>query len=214
MKKLNISQELTLILVAIAPLAYLAYVWSGLPETVPVHFNAAGEIDRYGSKMEIFWLVLIMTIFTYGIMAVVQLIDPKQKIHLMGNKYWILRLIIVGFIAVICFVIINSAINESINDLWLFGSFSVMFMALGNYLQTVPPNYFVGVRTPWTLESPEVWKKTHRVSGRMMMMVGLILFLLIFILPPEIYIWAFLGIISLMSVFMVLFSYQTFQAQK
>jgi uncharacterized membrane protein len=63
----------------------------------------------------------------------------------------------------------------------------VFFVILGNYLGNLRPNYFVGIRTPWTLENPETWRATHRLGGRLMFFGGLILFVTQFFLSEDIF---------------------------
>jgi len=184
MKNSNIGRELILLVIALAPLAYLGFIWNELPEIVPVHFDANGIPD----------------------------FDPKQKIHLMGNKYWLLKFVMVAFISAICFVIIQSTVAGSTNMKLLYGLICLLFIFLGNYMQTVPPNYFVGMRTPWTLENEEVWKKTHRLTGKLMMGTGIVLFVLALIIPSNIYIFIFLVGVIAMTLIPVVFSYTEFKS--
>ncbi len=53
------------------PLIYLAYIWNDLPRKVPMHWNINGEIDRYGSKTGLLWLILLMPVSMYLILSVV-----------------------------------------------------------------------------------------------------------------------------------------------
>jgi len=212
MKNSNIGRELILLVIALAPLAYLGFIWNQLPEIVPVHFDANGNPDREGSKMSLFWITLLLPLGTYGLMSVIKYFDPKQKIHLMGNKFWLLKLVMVVFISAICFVIIQSTVAGSTNMKLLYGLICLLFIFLGNYMQTVPPNYFVGMRTPWTLENEEVWKKTHRLTGKLMMGTGIVLFVLALVIPSNIYIFIFLIGVIVMTLIPVVFSYTEFKS--
>ncbi len=214
MKQSNIGRELLLWIIMLAPLAYLGMIWNLLPDTIPIHFDYTGTPDDYGSKMTLFWMTLLLPVGTYGIMSLVMAIDPKQKMHKMGNKFWTLKLLIVGFIAALTFMIVRSTYVGSIETKWMFGLISFFFVVLGNYLQTVPPNYFIGIRTPWTLENDEVWKKTHRFCGRIMMVIGAIMFLLVFFLPPGLYFGVFMAGVIAIALVPFLFSYQKFKEVK
>ena len=94
----------------------------------------------------------------------------------MGNKYYSIRLITTLFITVLFTYIIYSVKEQSLGHpnfiLMLIGAF---FVLLGNYFKTIKPNYFVGIRTPWTLENEAVWKSTHKLGGKLWVVGGLLI---------------------------------------
>ena len=73
----------------------------------------------------------------------------------------------------------------------------VFFVVLGNYLGNLRPNYFVGIRTPWTLENPETWRATHRLGGRLMFFGALILLVAQFFLSESVF--GLLFVVSILS---------------
>ena len=81
MKTYDLKKEWPLILVTLAPIIYLMSIWSQLPLKVPMHWNAQGEIDRYGSRKELLILSIALPIFMYVLMFIIPLIDPKKKIN-------------------------------------------------------------------------------------------------------------------------------------
>ena len=76
---MQLKKELPLLSVVALPFIYLTYVWNNLPTKVPLHWNFKGEIDRYGDKIELLLIPIIMPLLTYVIFLIVPKIDPKKK---------------------------------------------------------------------------------------------------------------------------------------
>jgi uncharacterized membrane protein len=86
---------------------------------------------------------------------------------------------------------------------------------LGNYFQTVRPNYFIGIRTPWTLENEQTWKKTHRLGGRLWMAGGILIVFISFIIRSNNALAiTFAIILSVMVIVPIVYSYIEFQKEK
>jgi len=215
MNSIELKKEIPIWIIIIVPIAYLIYIWGSLPDTVPIHFNAQGEADGWGSKQTLIWLPLAMTLGTYLMMLVIPKIDPKKTLDQMGNKYDLIKLFMVLFMAILSCFIIHSAKTGSIGreGSWIFVIVGAMIAVLGNYFQSIKPNYFLGIRTPWTLESERVWKKTHRLAGRIWVPGGILLAFLPFILGVEIYLPFFLTIIAVLVLVPVVYSYMEFRKE-
>lgn len=184
--KFTLSKEITAILLVVLSFAYLAFLWQGLPEQVPIHWNAKGEIDQYGSKETLILLPVLLPLLTYLIFLAVPFIDPKKKVLKMGAKYHQLKNVLVMFSSLLSVFILYLTKNESAADLsFLLVIVGLLYAASGNYFKTLQPNYFIGIRTPWTLESEEVWKKTHQLSGVIWFVGGILLALSGFLFPAE-----------------------------
>jgi len=125
-------------------------------------------------------------LFSYLTLSFIQKLDPKNQIKLMGNKLYKIKLLVILFMSLIFTFIIYKATNENVNDKFLLIVFALFFIIMGNYMQTVKPNFFIGIRTPWTLQSDVVWKKTHKIAGVLMMITGLLSIVFVFILPINI----------------------------
>lgn len=208
MKTSKIVKESMLWVIILIPLAYLGFVWNELPEQVPLHFNIRGEADGWGSRQELFWLILLTTAGLNLLLLIIPAIDPKRKLQNMGSKYMQLRFILVIFMAAIGLYIISNAVREGglqFNGLIILLGF--FFALLGNYFQALKPNYFIGIRTPWTLESESVWRKTHRLGGRLWMVGGLGLVLLSFLPDTAVRHALFLALIGILALAPVLYSF-------
>jgi uncharacterized membrane protein len=91
---------------------------------------------------------------------------------------------------------------------------ALLIAGLGNYMTTVKPNYFVGIRTPWTLQSDAVWRKTHQMGGRWMVAGGLLSAVLVFVVPMPYTVGVVVGIILLSTIIPVVYSYIYFRQEK
>ena len=109
--------------------------------------------------------------------------------------------------------ILYSVQNGTCNASFIFAIIGLLFAFLGNYFKTIKPNYFIGIRTPWTLENEEVWRKTHLLGGKMWFVGGLIM-ALTFVLPESLSLYVFLGITAIISVIPIVYSYLEFKKIK
>ncbi len=207
------KKEIPFIAVALLPFVYLAYIWNELPKEVPMHWNASGEIDRWGDKSELFMMLFMLTGITYFVFLIIPYIDPKQKLQNMGNKLNNLRLILALFMSALAIYILYSVQQKTSNPVLIFPLVGLLFAFLGNYFKTIKPNYFIGIRTPWTLENEEVWKKTHLMGGKLWFVGGLLM-AMTFVLPNDVQFYTFMGITAVISIVPIVYSYLEFKKIK
>lgn len=206
--KLELKKELPIIGIILTPFVYLAVIWNSLPETVPVHWNSKGEIDRWGNKLSLIVMVFILPVLTYVIMSLVSKIDPKKRMSLMGGKLYQLKFILVLFMSVLALYIIYSTQKQSTSSLsFVFVMLGTLFVVLGNYFKVLQPNYFIGIKTPWTLENQEVWKKTHVFAGKLWLIGGLIIILGSLLFESPFFVKIFLAIVFCMALAPIVYSY-------
>ena len=207
------KKELPYLAISLIPFAYLAYIWPSLPQKVPMHWNASGEIDRWGDKSETILLPVLMTGIVYLLFLIIPKIDPKGKLENMGNKLNLFRLILTGFMSILCLYILYSIKTVNGDPRMLFPILGLLFAFLGNYMKTMKPNYFIGFRTPWTLENEEVWKKTHKFGG-LLWFIGGLLITLTFLVSEKIQLYTFIAITVVITIVPVVYSYLEFQKLK
>ena len=172
----NLLKELPLLLLVAVPFAYLGAIWNDLPEQVPLHWNLQGEVDRWGSRDELWLIPVLTTLLIYVLFLVIPLIDPKKRLGEMGSKYGQLKFLMVASMSALAVVILHMARSgEKVSATPVLVVVGILVAVLGNYMKTVRPNYFIGIRTPWTLESPEVWNKTHQFSGKLWFLGGVVI---------------------------------------
>ena len=207
------KKEIPFLAIALIPFVYLIYIWNRLPEKVPMHWNGAGEIDRYGDKKELLVMLFMLVGITYFVFLIIPSIDPKQKLQNMGNKLNNLRMILTLFMSGLAVFILYSVQQKTSNPSFVLAIIGLLFAFLGNYFKTIKPNYFIGIRTPWTLENEEVWKKTHILGGKLWFVGGLLM-ALTFVLPNKIQFYTFLGITAVITIVPIVYSYLEFKKIK
>lgn len=143
-----------------------------LPDNLPTHWNIKGEVDSYGSK----YIFAVLNIALYLLLLIVPRIDPRKKNYtVFSSTYYKLRLILTLFFSLFYLLVIYNAVYARV-DFEKIIPISILFLLalIGNYLSTVRSNYFVGIRTPWTLNNEKVWKQTHLFGGKVMFFGGII----------------------------------------
>ena len=184
MKKTLLPWQLLTLLAIAGPSLYLLAVWPALPSQVATHFDAAGHANGYTSRGHLWLLTLALPLGVALLFSVLPRLDPKRRLDGGSANFQKLRLAVVallGGLAAYCIYLeLHPGVSPSRGIAVLVGLF---LFFIGNYLTTVQPNYFVGIRTPWTLESPTVWARTHRVGGMVFCGAGLLLAVLGWVLP-------------------------------
>lgn len=206
--KSSIQKEIPLLVIVLIPFIYLFSIWDKLPEKIPLHWNIEGEIDRFGEKYEIILIPILLPLMTYILFSIIPKIDPKRKIKQMGKKYHVLKTVITVLTSLIAIIIIYAALHKTLfNPNYMVLLIGLLFVFLGNYFKTLRPNYFIGIKTPWTLENETVWNKTHLLAGKLWFIGGLIIVLGSLILDKKPNFILFIGITIIISVIPIVYSY-------
>jgi immunity protein, SdpI family len=159
--------------------AIVFYFYDRLPDPMPTHWNAHGQVDGWTSKP---WGALMLPLVQVGVwltLMVVPSISPRGfRLEPFRATYGRLALLMVAFFTALNGVIVWQVLGAQMQMgrmmLMLLGG---LLVGVGNYLGKTTPNFFVGIRTPWTLASPEVWSRTHRLGGWLFVAVGLVVML-------------------------------------
>ena len=211
----TLKKELPIIGFVLLPFMYLGYLWNSLPEKVPIHWNYKGEIDDWGSKFSLIGVLFLLPVFTYVLMLVIPKIDPKKRVELMGGKYYQIKFVLVVFMTVLALFIIHSSNSQTLSSPSIvFVLVGLLFMALGNYFKVIKQNYFLGIKTPWTLESEEVWKLTHILAGKLWIVGGLLIVIFSLVLPEDVNFYFFMTITAIISIVPIVYSYIVFKELK
>ena len=211
----NLKKELPIIGFVLLPFIYLSYLWNSLPEKVPMHWNYKGEIDDWGTKYSLLGLIFLLPVFTYVLMLAIPKIDPKKRIELMGGKYYQIKFVLVVFISVLALFIIHLCKSQTLSSPSIvFVLIGLLFMALGNYFKVIKQNYFLGIKTPWTLESEEVWKLTHILAGKLWIVGGLLIVIFSLVIPEDINFYLFIIITAIITIVPIVYSYLIFRKLK
>ncbi len=133
------KKEIPYLAVSLLPFVYLAYIWPSLPQSVPMHWNASGEIDRWGDKSETLMIPILMTGLVYVLFLILPKIDPKGKLESMGNKLNSFRMILTCFMSVLSLYVLYSIKTHNADPKMLFPLLGLLFAFLGNYMKTMKP---------------------------------------------------------------------------
>ena len=164
------------ILVVAASIAYSLYMAGHLPAVVPTHWGLNGKPDAYGAVATNLWLMPGMEAFIVVLTLLLPVLSPKRyEVTRFAKTYAYTMLLVTVMMAALHFVILGASaggkldIGRAITTI-LFA----FFMLLGNVLGKVKQNFFVGIRTPWTLADGRVWDATHREAGHLWLVGGLV----------------------------------------
>jgi len=209
MKNTSKYTELFILIIIIIPVAYLLAIWAELPEEVPMHWNAKGQIDRYGSKNELVGLLLMLNLPLYFILKYAPKIDPKKKIS--DSQLAGLRLVMHLFMSALAlFILYSTKQAEMSSPFGIISLVGLLFTGLGWYFTKLKPNYFIGIRTPWTLESEEVWTRTHKASAPVWMIGGIFMAIALLIVKSA-SVYIVLGTTLLLTIYSVGYSWWAFK---
>ncbi|MBT4349563.1 SdpI family protein [bacterium] len=173
-----------------------AYFYDKLPDQVVTHWNAAGEPDGWGSKNFVTFFIPGLLIGMYLLFQWLPKLDPKKANYAkFFNIYKIFQFVIIAFLSFMYFITTLYNIGWKI-DIGATISIVVglMMVIFGSNMKKIKTNWFIGIRTPWTLSSEVVWKKTHEFAAKIFVFGGL-LFIIISFLPAEWFMWLLILII-------------------
>ncbi len=187
------------------------YLYPQLPEQVPSHWNAQGEIDDWAGKNFTVLFFPSLTLVIYLLMTFIPLIDPlRRNYHKFAIPYFFFRLTLVLFFCLLYLYTLYSGLGFNINiNYFIIPAISLLFIIIGAFLPKIKKNYFVGIRTPWTIHSEEVWDKTHKVAGKLYILAGLISLVGLLFINQAIFI--FITAIILAALISVIYSYLVFR---
>lgn len=213
--RLTLKTELLPLLFILASWGLVVFYWPQLPESMPTHWGIDGRPDSWMPKP---WGALVgplTTTFVYVLLVLSPYIDPrKRNWEAFGSFYPVIKTGVTALMLFVTFLALSTAASETqtFQPGTLLVGIGLLFVVLGNYLPKVRSNFFVGIRTPWTLSSDDVWMRTHRLTGKLMVVMGL-LFMVAAWLPPS---WAFGVVMAATAVLVVVsfgYSYWLFRRQ-
>ena len=202
--------------IAVIPLLYLLVIWKSLPEKIAMHFDLQGHPDRYGNKTELLVMTGVLALVSIGLfflLSNIYKIDPKK--YAVENKDRLTRMAFVISIfmsALSCFIIYSSAKGGfELGIRYVFAGVGLLFCFIGNYMHNIKPNYFAGIRVPWTLNNEENWRKTHLLAGKIWFAGGLVLSLLCLLLPDKISLIIFFALTMILVIIPIVYSYRLYK---
>ncbi len=209
-------KKIQIIVLGIILLSFVTsvYFYDKMPEKMASHWNAQGEVDGYMPKS---WALFLMPLISAGLFLLfvaVPKIDPmKENIKKFIKFYDVFILLFIGFLFYI----------QSLTILWGAGTrfdiiqalspaFALLFYYCGILTENAKQNWFIGIRTPWTMSSEIVWNKTHRLGGKLFKISGIIA--VFGVLLPGYAIFFILVPVILFAAYTVIYSYLEYQREQ
>ena len=203
MIKKNLKVLIITSLMILLPIVAGVILWDQLPEQIPSHWNLNGEVDGWSSKsFEVFGMPLIMLAIQW-LCVLGTGADPKKANHpekIVHLVLWIIPVINIVLSVVTYAVALGHEVRVEVVMPILIG---LVLTIVGNYLPKCKQNYTIGIKIPWTLNSEENWNKTHRFAGWLWTVCGLVIVLTGFLGG----FWIFLGVVLLMVLAPLIYSY-------
>ena len=182
MKKINnlLKKDRFILALIVFGFALGAYFYPSLPNKVPTHWDLQGNVNGYGNRFMGAFSVPLVNLGVYLLFIVLPYIDPKRKNYdSFQSTYQYLKCLLVIFLLGLQITMLLIAKGIVINQsVFIPILISLLFIAIGNVMGRFKFNYFVGVKTPWTLASDEVWRKTHRMAAPVWVIGGILNILL------------------------------------
>ncbi len=204
-----------IILLTLIGVALSLWAYPQLPEMVPSHWNAAGEIDDYMPRGTALILMPAVILGLGLLLLYIPNIDPlRANVEHFRETYNWMVIGICAFMLFMHLITLLAGMGMQINILYLMiPAMALLFLGMGFLIERAEPNWFIGIRTPWTLSSPTVWAKTHQLGGLMfkgsaaLMLVGLFF-------PPEVVFWFILIPLLLSAIVTIAYSYVLYRDEQ
>ena len=211
------STRLTNIIIAVLIVVTIiasAIIYPQLPENVASHWNEQGEVDGYMTR---FWGVALMPIALVGmvlLLLLIPLIDPlRANIAKFRDYYNVLILMLVVFMIYIHTLTLlwNLGYSQFSMNVALLPAMGFLFIIIGFLIRKAKRNFFIGIRTPWTLSNDKVWDETHRLGGIVFILSGILAVIGVFFSDYALW-FVFVPLLGSV-IFLVVYSYVLFERE-
>lgn len=162
------------LVLVLAAVGLSAWAYPALPDRVPTHWDPAGEVNGYSSRLVAVSIMPLAMSFTWLLMLVLPAISPRGfRLEESAEAFYLSVLAITAVLLVLHFITLRAELTQSApSNMLLFALIGVLLAAIGSLIGKLKKNFWIGVRTPWTLASDEVWLRTNRLAGRLLTLGG------------------------------------------
>jgi uncharacterized membrane protein len=180
---------------------------------MPTHWGANGEVNGWSSRLWGAWMVPLIMAAMWLLLRAIPHIDPrKANYEKFAGMYDAFIILILGFLLVMHGVVVAAATGSDVKmDKIVMPLVGVFIAAMGFLIPRAAPNWFIGIRTPWTLTSDESWVKTHKLGGPLFVALGLVM-ALSSLIAPEQAIWILVAAAIGIVIFLFIYSYRVWKA--
>ena len=217
-KNLSVAELINLLLV-VAAIVTAIVLYPGMPDQMPTHWNTEGQVNGYMPKLAGLFLLPGIMVVLFLLFYAVPRIDPlRGNIAQFRPAYdrfiIILNLFLLAVYAAT--LLWSRGVELSMNTLIIIG-LAVLIFAIGSLCGKAKRNYFVGIRTPWTLQSETVWEKTHKLAATLFHIAGVVVVLGVFVpreVLPQIILLLILVPVTGVTLILVLYSYVMYEREQ
>ncbi len=212
MKKGHILIGIIFFLLVVTFIVSIAF-YPHLPENVPTHWNVQGEVDGYMSKFGGTFTAPFIMLGLVVILLLIPKIDPlKENINKFKDYYYGFIVVFLIFMLLVQLHTLLWGIGIKISvNFFLPIITGVLFYFTGILLEKAKRNWFIGIRTPWTLSSDVVWDKTHKIGALLFKICGVIA--IIGALFPKYSVFFILIPLVITSIYLLIYSYVDYQKE-
>ena len=214
---------------AVLPTIVTAVALKFMPNTVPLHYNFAGEIDRWGSKYEHFLMPALLIVFVVLMQVITYFQEKKiedeptpREQASRRNNIKVVRIVTIVFeifwLILICWMLWTSKENANLGTeqtatnigqfIWI--ALGILLVVIGNILPKSRMNSVIGVRTTWSMYNEETWSKSNRFGGIVLMVTGIAMVITSLILKESALIIVNIGLTVLSSIVILVYTYKVF----
>jgi uncharacterized membrane protein len=200
------------LLLVVTAVAVSIFYYSKLPDQMATHWDASGQPNGYSNRFLGAWLLPLIMAVVWLILRAIPHIDPRRaNYEKFSGMYDALVILILGFMLVMHVVVLMAATGAPIRmERVAMPVVGVFIAIMGLLIPKAHPNWFVGIRTPWTLTSDLSWERTHRIGGPLFVVLGLLMVATTFIMP-EVAIWVLVVAAVGIVLFLFVYSYQVWK---
>ncbi|AKO92498.1 SdpI family protein [Priestia filamentosa] len=196
-----------LIIMLLSILCWVIF-YNKLPSQIPMQWGVDGTVNSYAPKLQAAFTHNGILLFLYALLVLSPKMDPrKQNYQKFSRSYRIITLAIMLVLFLLNISVLLASLGYNLNVTTITPILvGILFIILGNYMQTVKPNFFIGIRTAWTLSNEQVWRKTHRLGSKLFILGGLLFFVTPFV-PERLLFPLIISIILAVVLIPTLYSY-------
>lgn len=207
-------KEWLMVIIVLASVLLAGWFYPQLPDRVASHWNADGEVDGYMDKGMATFMLPGMMLFLSAFFFIIPRIDPlKENIEKFRDAYEEMIVVILLFLFLIFLQMMLWNMGMQISmALTVPFAIGLLFIYMGFLLEKAKRNWFIGIRTPWTMSSDRVWDKTHKIGGRLFKMLGILSLLSIPLGGLAFYV--VIGGVLVVTAYLVWYSYVEYGKEK
>jgi uncharacterized membrane protein len=214
----NTTVRTLIIVVALLPVTYLLTSWSSLPEPVVLKFDVNERMQRIQSRTD---LLLASSVISFSaivmslLLPMLRKVDPKVTADSPSSNLNKLGIIICIFLTALnVYLVLSARYGWVVDSNVIVGFTGLLVCLLGNVMNNIKPNYFAGIRLPWTLNDPDNWRRTHQLAGKLWFAAGILIILFSCLVKGQFLIAVLITILLLAVVIPTVYSFNIYRQNK